>query len=34
VNNYLELWSKEGWESEKSISQEQAWQIIEGLENR
>ena len=34
VNNYLELWSKEKWESEKSISQEQAWQIIEGLENR
>ncbi len=34
VNNYLELWSKEQWESEKSISQEQAWQIIEGLENR
>ncbi len=34
VNNYLELWSKDGWESEKSASQEQAWQIIEGLENR
>jgi MraZ protein len=34
VNNYLEMWSKERWESEKSISQEQAWQIIEGLENR
>ena len=34
VNNYLEIWSKERWESEKSISQEQAWQIIEGLENR
>ena len=33
VNNYLELWNKEEWESEKAISQEQAWQIIESLEN-
>ncbi len=32
VNNYLELWNKEQWESEKTISQEQAWQIIESLE--
>ena len=32
VNNYLELWNKEQWESEKAISQEQAWQIIESLE--
>jgi MraZ protein len=32
VNTYLELWNKEQWESEKSISQEQAWQIIETLE--
>ena len=32
VNTYLELWNKEQWESEKSISQEQAWQIIESLE--
>ena len=32
ANNYLELWNKEQWESEKVISQEQAWQIIESLE--
>ena len=32
ANNYLELWNKEQWESEKSVSQEQAWQIIESLE--
>ena len=32
VNNYLELWDKEQWESEKAASQEQAWQIIESLE--
>jgi len=34
VNNYLEIWSKGNWEAEKSISLEQAWQIIESLENR
>ena len=32
ANNYLELWNKEQWESEKAISQEQVWQIIESLE--
>ena len=32
ANTYLELWNKEQWESEKAISQEQAWQIIESLE--
>ena len=32
ANTYLELWNKEQWESEKSVSQEQAWQIIESLE--
>ncbi len=32
VNNYLELWNKVHWESEKAISQEQAWQIVESLE--
>ncbi|MBL7125079.1 MAG: division/cell wall cluster transcriptional repressor MraZ [Dehalococcoidales bacterium] len=32
ANNYLELWNKVHWESEKAISQEQAWQIIESLE--
>jgi len=34
VNTYLELWNKEEWESEKAVSQEQAWQIIESLEQR
>lgn len=32
VNTYFELWNKEQWASEKAISQEQAWQIIESLE--
>ena len=31
VNTYLELWSKDQWETEKAISQERAWQIIESL---
>ncbi len=34
ANNYLELWNKEEWETEKAISQEQAGQIIESLERR
>lgn len=34
TNTYMELWNKEQWESEKTISQEQAWQIIESLEQR
>jgi MraZ protein len=33
ANNYLEIWNKVLWEEEKEISQEQAWQIIESLEN-
>ncbi len=32
ANNYLELWDKQAWEAEKTISQEQSWQIIESLE--
>jgi len=32
VNNYLELWDKELWGAEKSVSQEQAGQIIESIE--
>ena len=34
ANNYLEIWNKEQWESEKAVSQEEAWQIIESLERR
>ena len=33
ANTYLEIWNKVLWEEEKDISQEQAWQIIESLEN-
>ncbi len=33
ANTYFELWNKGLWESEKAISQEQAWQIIESLES-
>jgi MraZ protein len=32
--NYLEFWNKVRWEEEKSIHQEQAWLLFEGLENR
>jgi len=32
VNNYIEIWNKEQWETEKALVREQAWQIIEGLE--
>jgi MraZ protein len=34
ANNYLEIWNTVHWEEEKSISQEQAWQIIESLEGQ
>jgi MraZ protein len=34
ANNYFELWNKDRWIEEKTISQEQAWQIIESLEQR
>jgi MraZ protein len=33
ANIYLELWNKVHWEEEKALSQEQAWQIIESLED-
>ncbi len=34
VNSTLEIWDKSLWEEEKTVSQEQTWQIIESLENR
>ncbi len=34
ANTYLEVWNTVHWESEKAVSQEQAWQIIESLERR
>jgi MraZ protein len=33
ANTYLEIWNKVLWEEEKTDSQQQAWQIIESLEN-
>ena len=32
ANTYLEMWNRELWVAEKTDAQEQAWQIIEGLE--
>ena len=34
ANTYFELWNKEQWLSEKATSQQEAWQIIESLEQR
>jgi MraZ protein len=34
TNTCFEIWDKMLWEEEKNTSQEQAWQIIESLENR
>jgi len=34
LNTNLEIWDKALWEEEKNISREQAWQIIESLENK
>lgn len=34
INNYLEIWSKELWEQEQALMEEQAWQIAEGMERR
>ncbi len=33
ANSYLEIWDKAAWEEEKQDSQQQAWQIIETLED-
>jgi MraZ protein len=32
-NTYLEIWNKALWEEERVTSQQQAWQIIESLDN-
>ncbi len=34
ANTYFEMWNRELWVAEKVAAQEQAWQIIEGLEQR
>jgi len=33
ANNYLELWNPQAWQEEQSLAQQQAWQIIESMEN-
>jgi MraZ protein len=33
-NTYLEIWSKELWEQEQLLMDEQAWQLAEGMEPR
>ncbi len=32
VNKYFEMWNKQRWAEEKTTSREQAWQIMESLE--
>jgi MraZ protein len=34
VNTHFELWSKEQWDAEKALIDEQGWQIAEGMEIR
>ncbi len=34
ANTYFEIWNKQAWQAEKAESQEQAFQIIESLEQR
>lgn len=34
VNKYVEIWSKELWDAEKALMDEQGWQIAEGMELR
>jgi MraZ protein len=32
VNNYLEIWSKEGWDKEQALMKDESWQIFESAE--
>ena len=34
VNTYFELWSRENWEAEIDLMENEAWQISEGIEER
>jgi len=34
VNTYFEVWSKENWEAESDLMENEAWQISEGIEER
>ena len=34
VNHYFEIWSKNSWEAECGLMENEAWQISEGIEER
>jgi MraZ protein len=34
VNTYFEVWSRENWEVESHLMENEAWQISEGIEER
>ncbi len=34
VNTYFEIWSRENWEAESDLMENEAWQISEGIEER
>ena len=34
LNTYVEIWSKEHWDAEKALMDEQGWQLAEGMELR
>jgi MraZ protein len=34
VSNYLEIWSKEAWDKEKTLARNEAWHNFESAENR
>ena len=34
LDTYLEIWDREKWKQEKALSEGEAWQISESLENR
>ena len=34
VNHCFEIWSKENWEAESGLMENEAWQISEGIEDR
>ena len=34
VNTHFEIWSRENWEAESGLMENEAWQISEGIEER
>ncbi|MDM7999438.1 MAG: division/cell wall cluster transcriptional repressor MraZ [Dehalococcoidia bacterium] len=34
VNTHFEIWSRENWEAESELMENEAWQISEGIEDR